>query len=99
MNKVVFVTHNKGKIETAKELLKEVEFEVYEYELDGKIEISKEQIDGDDVVSVLQEATVEKIGENDELVSIIPIMFSLDEDKFTDNPNGMISKSLGVKAL
>ncbi|MBQ8299738.1 MAG: hypothetical protein IJX99_07820 [Clostridia bacterium] len=34
MNKVVFVTHNKGKIETAKELLKEVEFEVYEYELD-----------------------------------------------------------------
>ncbi|MBO5375610.1 MAG: pilus assembly protein PilM [Bacilli bacterium] len=67
--------------------------------VDGKIEISKEQIDGDDVVSVLQEATVEKIGENDELVSIIPIMFSLDEDKFTDNPNGMISKSLGVKAL
>lgn len=67
--------------------------------VDGKIEISKEQIDGDDVVSVLQEATVEKIGENDELVSIIPIMFSLDENKFTDNPNGMISKSLGVKAL
>lgn len=67
--------------------------------VDGKIEISKEQIDGDDVVSVLQEATVEKIVENDELVSIIPIMFSLDEDKFTDNPNGMISKSLGVKAL
>lgn len=67
--------------------------------VDGKIEISKEKIDGDDVVSVLQEATVEKIGENEELVSIIPIMFSLDDDKFTDNPNDMSSKNLGVKAL
>ena len=34
MDKVVFVTHNKGKIASAKEALKDVEFEVYEYELD-----------------------------------------------------------------
>lgn len=67
--------------------------------VDGSIEISKETIDGDDVVSVLQEATVDKIGEKEELVSIIPIMFSLDNERFTVNPNGMSSKTLGVKAL
>lgn len=67
--------------------------------VDGSINIDKELIDGDDIVSVLQEATVDKIDVNEELVSIIPIMFSLDNDKFTVNPNGMSSSSLGVKAL
>ena len=34
MKKVVFVTHNKGKIESAKRYLKDVEFEFFDYELD-----------------------------------------------------------------
>ena len=34
MNEVVFVTHNKGKIESAKRNLKEVDFKIYEYELE-----------------------------------------------------------------
>ena len=67
--------------------------------VEGSIDIEKEVIDGDDVVSVLQEATVDKIEENDELVSIVPIMFSLDEDKFVMDPKGQVSKKLGVKAL
>lgn len=33
MEKIVFVTHNKGKIATAKEKLKEVNFMTYDYEL------------------------------------------------------------------
>jgi XTP/dITP diphosphohydrolase len=33
MDKIVFVTHNKGKIETAKEKLKDVNFVTYDYEL------------------------------------------------------------------
>ncbi len=34
MEEIVFVTHNKGKIESAKKDLKEVNFKVYEYELE-----------------------------------------------------------------
>ena len=34
MEELVFVTHNKGKIEKAKEVLKEVNFKIFEYELD-----------------------------------------------------------------
>ena len=33
MDKIVFVTHNKGKVETAKEKLKDVNFVTYDYEL------------------------------------------------------------------
>ena len=62
--------------------------------VEGSIDIEKEVIDGDDVVSVLQEATVDKIEENDELVSIVPIMFSLDDEKFVTDPKGQISKKL-----
>ena len=34
MEEVVFVTHNKGKIASAKKNLKDVNFKVFEYELD-----------------------------------------------------------------
>ena len=34
MEEIVFVTHNKGKIESAKKDLKEVNFKIYEYELE-----------------------------------------------------------------
>ena len=34
MKEVVFVTHNKGKIETAKRSLKEVDFKIYEHEVE-----------------------------------------------------------------
>lgn len=34
MEEIIFVTHNKGKIESAKKQLQEVNFKVYEYELE-----------------------------------------------------------------
>lgn len=34
MKEIVFVTHNKGKIEAAKNRLKGVKFKIYEYELE-----------------------------------------------------------------
>ena len=34
MKEIVFVTHNKGKIESAKKQLKDVNFKIYEYELE-----------------------------------------------------------------
>ena len=67
--------------------------------VDGEIILDKEVISGDDVVAVLQESTIDKIGDSEELVSIVPIMFSLDEERFTINPVGCNSSKLGVKAL
>ena len=57
------------------------------------------EINGKDIVSVLQNAAENEIPENEELVSIIPIMFNIQEDKFTKNPVGQVSDKLGVKAL
>ena len=34
MNEIVFVTHNKGKIASANKKLKDVNFKIFEYELD-----------------------------------------------------------------
>ena len=31
MNEIIFVTHNKGKIATAKKQLQEIDFKVFEY--------------------------------------------------------------------
>ncbi len=67
--------------------------------VDGSINIFKEKIDGNDVVNLLQEAVVDKILPEEELVSIIPIMFCIDDDKFVVNPNGFSASTLGVKAL
>lgn len=67
--------------------------------VEGKIDIDTGVISGSDIVSVLQEASYGKISDDEELVSIIPIMFSLDDNKVTVKPNGLVSSSLGVKAL
>ncbi len=56
-------------------------------------------INGKDIVSVLQNAAEKQIKEEDELVSIIPIMFDTGNEKFTKNPNGVEAETLSVKAL
>ena len=64
----------------------------------GSIDTNGE-INGKDIVSVLQNAAENEIQETEELVSIIPIMFNIKDDKFTKNPIGQESDKLGVKAL
>lgn len=64
----------------------------------GSIDTNGE-INGKDVVSVLQNAAQNEIPENEELVSIIPIMFNTKDDKFTKNPVGQVADKLTVKAL
>lgn len=56
-------------------------------------------INGKDIVSVLQIAAEGQIPEEHELVSIIPIMFNTEEDKYTKDPVGLTADSLTVKAL
>lgn len=54
---------------------------------------------GKDVVRVLQEACTDKIDDDQVPVSVIPIMFNSDKDKFTKDPVGMTMDELTVKAL
>ena len=67
--------------------------------IEGFINLYNEFVTGEDVTAVLGEASVDRVEENEEIVSIIPILFSLDEDRLTPNPNGAKSSVLGVKAL
>lgn len=67
--------------------------------IEGSINLYNEFVTGEDVTAVLGEASVDRVEENEEIVSIIPILFSLDEDRLTPNPNGAKSSVLGVKAL
>lgn len=56
-------------------------------------------VNGDDIVAVLQEAAIDKIKETEELVSIVPITFSVDETDNILDPKGRKGKYLGVKAV
>lgn len=67
--------------------------------VDGKIDIDHETINGSDIIAVLQESSENEIPENEELVSLVPIMFSIDDNKVMPNPNGQKAESLSVKAL
>ena len=67
--------------------------------IEGSINLYNEFVTGEDVTAVLGEASVDKVEENEEIAYKIPILFSLDEDRLTPNPNGAKSSVLGVKAL
>lgn len=56
-------------------------------------------ITGDDIVAVLQEAAIDKVKASEELVSIIPITFSIDSIDNIIDPRGRKGKYLGVKAV
>ena len=56
-------------------------------------------VNGKDIVSVLQTAAEFQIEEDYELVSIIPIMFNSEENKYTKDPIGLTIDRLTVKAL
>ncbi len=56
-------------------------------------------VNGKDIISVLQASAEGQIDDNYELVSIIPIMFSTGENKYTKDPVGLTVDKLSVKAL
>ncbi len=56
-------------------------------------------VNGKDIVSVLQMAATGQIDEGYELVSIIPIMFNTEDNKYTKEPIGLTMDKLTVKAL
>ena len=56
-------------------------------------------VTGKDIVRVLQKASEDQIEDNYVLVSVIPIMFSSNKEKFTKDPVGITMDNLTVKAL
>ena len=56
-------------------------------------------VNGKDIISSLQTAAEGQIDEGYELVSIIPIMFNTDDNKYSKDPVGMTVDKLNVKAL
>ena len=69
--------------------------------INGEIDIDTEgvRVIGTDVVNVLKNAASSKLKKDRELVSIIPIYFSVDGRRNIKDPKGLICKKLGVKAM
>ena len=69
--------------------------------VNSEIEIDSEgvRVIGKDVVDVLKSAVSSKISKDRELVSIIPIYFTVDGKRNITDPKGLICKKLGVKAV
>lgn len=64
----------------------------------GSVEVSDE-VTGDDVNCVVKDALVGKIGEEEELVTAIPISFSVDEEGNIKDPKGMHGDLLETKLV
>ncbi len=68
--------------------------------INGEMELNREEIiDGKDVTSLLQIAMKEKTVPNKEMVTVIPIDFTLDEKKGIKDPKGMQGAHLSVRAV
>ena len=69
--------------------------------INGEIDIDTEgvRVIGTDVVNVIKNAASSKLKKDRELVSIIPIYFTVDGRKNIKDPKGLICKKLGVKAM
>ena len=65
----------------------------------GNIEIDADIVTGTDISNVLSSSVIDKIDEDYELITTIPIMFSLDDESNILDPKGMTGKYLGVKAV
>ena len=68
--------------------------------ISGAMELNREEIiDGKDVTTLLQIAMQEKTVPNKEMVTVIPIDFTLDEKKGIKDPKGMQGSNLSVRAV
>jgi cell division protein FtsA len=65
----------------------------------GNYDLSNESITGDDIVAVLRDSLVGKIKDEYELVTAIPISFTVDKKTNILDPKGMIGEHLQVKCV
>ncbi len=70
------------------------------YLLEGSISLNNEEaITGNDIMSVLQASVYKKIPDGQEIVSILPSKFRLDDNEVVDNPLGMKALKLATKVV
>lgn len=71
------------------------------YIVSGHAKISSKtgRVSGEDIVDALEDATIDKIPEKEELVSVIPIVFNVDNKKNIIDPKGMEAEYIEVKAV
>ena len=67
--------------------------------VESKIPVLGEFVTGYDISKVLEESVIGHVKPDEEVVSVIPIMFTIDEEKHMVNPNGEKADNLSVKAL
>jgi cell division protein FtsA len=67
--------------------------------VESKIPILGEFVTGFDVSKVLEEAVAGKVKEDEEVVSVVPIIFAIDDVQHMVNPNGVKADNLSVKAV
>lgn len=73
-----------------------------EYEIvSGYSTITNEEkkVSGNDITRALQSCIYNKINENKELITLLPIDFSLDNNKNIKDPKGLVGEKLEVKAM
>lgn len=64
-----------------------------------KLKSDNNKITGNDINKTLEDAVLGNVDEEDELVTIIPIVFNIDNRDNIFDPKGEIGKELGVKAV
>lgn len=69
--------------------------------IEGTINIERENnmILGDDVVNLFKEATLGKVDDDKELITITPISFQVDDKEPVKDPKGLTGNSLSMKAV
>lgn len=67
----------------------------------GSIDITTEDnvITGEEVIKVLQESMNQKLAPGKEMVTMLPIDFSIDDTSHVTDPKGMVGKTLATRAV
>lgn len=65
----------------------------------GSIKISGDKVTGEDISNVLGNSLIDKIDDGYELVTAIPIVFSVDDSENIADPRGRAGENLGVKSV
>ena len=75
-------------------------FAEYTY-AEGKVDIKSEDkiVSGDDIIRCLHNAVKTKIGVNNELVTVIPIDFSLNDEQLIKDPKGLQGENLSSRMI
>ncbi len=89
---------NKLGLKIDKALLTLPTYDIKTVVIDEEMEINK-TIDGNDVVKIMQRALYNRVGENEELVMISPIGFTLDNRETVKRPIGRPCDIFSVKAV